>query len=162
MRSINKKVAAVAAGAVVVASAGAAYAYWTTSGSGSGTGGTTAGVVDKLTFTQDALTAMFPGDASQVLKVNVKNTSTENAYVSTVEAFVTTDKSDCDGSNFLLDGTAAPSDEENARALTWTATDLAKTNGNADATSTIQFNNKATEGQDACKGAVVTINYLAS
>lgn len=140
---------------------GAAFAYWTTSGSGTGTGSTTAGVTNQLAFSQDALTAMHPGDSSQPLKVNVKNTSGENAYVTTVKAFITTNKSGCTGADFLLGGTAGASDSASAKTLTWTAQDLAKSSGNADATSTIQFNNTAAN-QDACKSATVTINYVAS
>lgn len=43
MRTVNKKIAAIAAGAIVVASAGAAYAYWTTTGSGGGSAAVAAG-----------------------------------------------------------------------------------------------------------------------
>lgn len=157
----NKKKAAAAGTILALIGGGAAYAYWTTSGSGTGAGSTTAGQTGNLTFTQDALTAMYPGDTPQTLKVKVKNVSSENAYVSTVKAFITTDKQGCTGADYLLGGTAAPSAAEGARALTWTAQDLAKTDGNADATSTIQFNNTGAN-QDACKGAKVTVNYIAS
>lgn len=159
-KHLNTKIAVVALGAVAVTGTGVAYAYWTTTGSGTGSATTTAGVDKKLTFTQDALAPMFPGDASQPLSVTVKNSSTESAYVATVKAYVATDKTGCTGADFLLDGTAAPVDADNARALTWAAADLAA-GGEQKATSTIQFNNTKV-GQDACKGAKVTVHYLAS
>jgi hypothetical protein len=162
MRAIHKKVATAAAvGAVALTGAGVAYSYWSTSGSGSGSSSTSAGQLNTLTFSQASLTAMFPGDSSQTLTTTVTNTGPENVYVSGVKAYVTTDKSGCTGADYLLGGTAAPIDAATARALTWTAQDLAKTTGHADATSTIQFNNTGSN-QDACKSATVTVHYLAS
>lgn len=159
--STNQAIAAVALGAVAIAGTGVAYAYWTTHGSGSGTGSTTPGVADALTFSQSALTAMHPGDASQPLTVTVTNASkAEAAHVGLVKAYVTTDKTGCTGADFLLGGTAAPSDAAGARSLTWTAQELA-VGGSANATSTIQFNDTKAN-QDVCKAAVVTVNYLAS
>jgi hypothetical protein len=163
VRKFSKKqyIAAGAAAVIIAGGAGAAFAYWTTTGSGSGTGSTTAGTVDQLTFTQNTLSAMYPGDSSQDLIVKVTNTSGERAYVSSVKAYVTTDKADCTGADFLLNGEAAPSTAGTAVALGWAAQDLAKNGGNANATSTIQFND-TDANQDACKSATVTINYLAS
>ncbi len=161
MRKSNKKKAVVAGTILALGTAGAAYAYWSTTGTGTGTGATTAGVTDSLTFTQDALSAMHPGDSAQTLTVNVKNTAGENAYVSTVKAYVTTDKDGCTGDDFLLGGTAGHKSLATAKTLTWTGQDLAKTGGNDDATSTVQFNNTGAD-QDACKGAEVTLHYLAS
>ena len=169
MRTSTKISAVVGGGALVVATAGAAYAYWSTSGSGSGTASTTGGTANALTFTQNpngsgvaqAVAAMYPGDTAQALTVVVKNTSGESAYVANVRAYITTNNAGCTGSDFLLGGVAAPSTAATAAALTWTAQDLAA-GGSASATSTVQFNNKAASNQDACKGATVTINYLAS
>ena len=169
MRKSTKITAVVGGGALVVATAGAAYAYWSTSGSGSGTASTTAGTSNALTFTQNPdgsgaaqpVAAMYPGDTAQSLTVVVKNTSGESAYVANVKAYITTNKPGCTGADFLLGGVAAPSTSATAAALTWTAQDLAS-NGSASATSTIRFNNSTTANQDACKGATVTINYLAS
>jgi len=158
----NKKTAAIiAGGALALATAGGAYAYWTTNGSGDGSGATTAGVANQLSFTQDALTAMYPGDSAQPLKVVVANTSTtESAYVSSVKAFVTTNQAGCTGADFRLNDAAAPSTAATATSLTWTPKDLA-VDGSANATGTIQFNN-TTSNQDACKSATVTVHYLAS
>lgn len=163
MRKFSKKqyLAAGAAAAIVVAGGGAAYAYWTTSGSGTGTGSTTAGVTNQLSFVQTPISAMYPGDSQQNLSVTVTNTSGENAYVTSVKAYITTDKTGCTGADFLLGGNAAPSTAATAVALTWTAQDLAKSTGNDVATSTIQFYDTGAN-QDACKSAAVTINYVAS
>ncbi len=159
--SMKKKTAAtITAGVLVAGTAAGAYAYWTTTGTGTGTGATTAGTAT-LSFTQSALTAMYPGDSAQTLTVSVKNVSTtESAYVASVKAFITTDKSGCTGADFKIGGAVAPSTALTATALTWTPVDLAATAA-ANATSTIQFNN-TTSNQDVCKSAVVTVNYVAS
>jgi hypothetical protein len=165
MRKLNKKVAIAAAGsALALAASGVAYAYWTTTGSGSGTGATTAGVTNTLSFTQTALTSMYPGDASQPLSVAIANTSpTEAVYVTSVKAYVTVvGAGSCDSTDFLLNGSAAPGTIGTAAALTWTAQELDAASAEShDATGTIQFNDKATN-QDGCKSAVVTIHYLAA
>ncbi|RNM17303.1 hypothetical protein EFL26_00480 [Nocardioides pocheonensis] len=137
-----------------------AFAYWTTSGSGSGTGSTTAGVSNQLSFSTATLNSMYPGDSSQPLTVTVTNDSGESAYVSTVKAYITTNKSGCTGADFLLNGSAAPSIADDAVALTWTGQDLAAGTDD-DATGTIQFNNTGSP-QNACKSADVTIHYVAS
>ena len=174
MRTSTKITAVVGGAALSVATAGVAFAYWTTSGSGSGTGSTTAGTADSLTFTQNPagaadtsvdLAPMFPGDSSQSLTVRVRNDSDESAYVANVAAYITTSDDDCTGADFLLGATeatatAAPSTLAGARALTWTAADLAA-GAAANATGVVQFNNTASD-QDACKGVVVTLHYVAS
>jgi hypothetical protein len=152
--------AVVAGGTAALLGVGVAFAYWTTSGSGEGSAATTAGVVDQLSFDQAAVADMYPGDSSQPLTVTVTNDASESAYVTTVKAYITTDKSGCTGADFLLGGAAAPSTAGTAVALVWTAQDLIA-GGSDEATSTIQFNNTGAN-QDACKEAVVTINYVAS
>lgn len=153
----QKIVAGTAAGVATVGSLGVAFGWWSTTGNGFGEGSTTAGVSDILTFDTADLTAMFPGDESQDLTVTVTNTSGESVYVDAVEAWVTTGNVGCDGSDFLLNGAAAPSTAETAVELTWTDQDMAAGSSD-DATGTIQFNNKAVD-QDACKGATVTVHY---
>ena len=163
----KKKVAALAVAGGVALSTGVAYSYWTTTGSGTGSGGTTGGVVDVLTFGQDTLSAMYPGDAAQPFDVSVTNTDpNESAYVSTIKAYVTVTKAegavgDCDADDFRLHDGVAPGTAETAVAITWTAQDL-DAGESADASSSIQFNNKPTTNQDGCKNAAVTVHYLAS
>lgn len=162
---IPKKLAAVAvAGLAGVMATSAAYAFWSTAGSGTGSASTTNGVNGELSFTQSALNAMYPGDSAQTFTVDVKNTdANEKVYVAHVKAYVTTDQdSDCDGSNFLLNGLAAPSSAATAVDLGWTAREISV--GAQYSTSgldSIQFNDK-NSNQDDCKNAVVTLHYLAS
>jgi hypothetical protein len=171
MRTLSTKQKLTIAGvtAAVLSTSGVAFAYWSTSGSGSGAGSTSAGTANSLSFTQNPvgvadtsvdLAPMFPGDTAQNLSVRVRNTSSESAYVSTVKAYITTDKSGCTGADFLLGGSPAPSTAATAAGLTWSAQDLAA--GAADnATSTVGFNNTGSL-QDACKGAAVTLHYVAA
>ena len=141
---------------------GVAFGFWSTTGSGSGTGSTSAGQVNLLSFTQDSLSPMFPGDSAQDLVVAVKNTSTENVYVGNVKAYLTVagGAGTCAADDYQLNGAPAPGTVATAVSLAWTAADLAP-NAEADATGTIQFNNKVTS-QDGCKGATVTVHYLGS
>lgn len=164
MRKLSAKqtIATIGTAATVVAASGIAYAYWTTTGSGTGTGATTAGVTDTLSFTQDALADMYPGDSSKPLSVTIENThADQKVYVTTVKAYLTVVGSGtCAANDFMLGGAAAPGDLANAVTMTWTAQELDP--GESDeATSTIQFNNKATD-QDGCKAATVTVHYDAS
>ena len=90
----------------------------------------------------------------------MKNVGSEKYKVQGVSAYLTTDKVGCDGSDYKLNGSAAPSTSAQAVSLGLTATDLAPT-ATTTVDFTVQFNNKATN-QDACKGAAVTIHYIAS
>ena len=157
----KKATTIVVASALLLGTAGGAYAYWSTTGSGIGSGTTAAGESGHLGFAQNTLTDMYPGDSSQNLRVTVTNNGTASAYVATIKAYVTTDKDGCTGADYLLNGNAAPSSAGTATELTWTAQDLAK-GGQANATGTIQFNDRGNANQDACKGAAVTVNYLAN
>lgn len=154
----KKVVAAVAASAAVTAGAGVAYAFWTTSGTGTGTGSVADGASQALAVSGDASSPMAPGVAAQNVTATVQNNGSENYKVSTLTAYVTTNKDGCTGADFVVNGStsssAAPVD------LGVTATDLAP---NATVTKgyTLGFNNTA-DNQDACKGAAVTVHYSAS
>jgi hypothetical protein len=104
--------------------------------------------------------AMFPGDTAQTVTATVKNTGTENYKLQAVKAFVTTDKVGCDGTDYKLNGAPAPTNATDAAAITVTQADLAPA-ATTTGTFTMQFNNKSTD-QNACKGAAVTITYIAS
>jgi hypothetical protein len=161
MFSTKKKIAALGVTAVAVASAGIAGAYWTTTGSGSDTGATEAGVTDALLITHADLTDMFPGDTPQDLVISVENESTQDSYVGTLKAYVTTSDAACTGADFKINGVAAPSTEGTAVALTWTPQDIDHGATVVNDDNTIQFNNLAT-AQDSCKDVEVTVHYLAS
>lgn len=160
---VTKKVAAtIGAGTIAVAASGVAFAYWSTSANGTGSASTDAGVADSLSFTTTAISSMYPGDAAQPLVVKVTNTDAhQKVYVTAVKAYVTTDKTGCTGGDFLIGATPAPSTAGTAVALNWSGQELAAGGFASTSGDTIHFNNK-TSLQDACKGATVTINYVAS
>jgi hypothetical protein len=158
---ITKRRAAALSFVAVLAITGAAVAYFTSSGTGTGTASVTAGS-SNLTYVTTSITAMYPGDSSQPFTVTVSNNSTtQKEYVNGVSAYITTDQAGCTGSDFLLNGSAAPSDLAHAVALGWTGKDLAANGGSAvTAGDTIQFNDTSSN-QDVCKGASVTLNYTS-
>jgi hypothetical protein len=157
----KNKIAAVAASAALVAvGGGAAYAYWSTTGSGTGTGATSAGASNLAIAQTSTISNMYPGDSAQTVTATVTNTGTETYKVQALKAYVTTDKQGCTGADYLLNTAAAPSTDTAAVDLGLTAASLAH-NGTTTKTFTMQFNN-TTSNQDACKGAAVTIHYLAS
>ncbi len=156
----KKSAAFVAAGVIGLATAGGAYAYWTSLGGGSGTASTKAGAVSVFEVTGNVANAMFPGDTAQTVTATVKNTGTENYKLQAVKAFVTTDKVGCDGTDYKLNGAPAATNATDAAAITVTQADLAPA-ATTTGTFTMQFNNKSTD-QNACKGAAVTITYIAS
>jgi hypothetical protein len=160
MRTSTKITAALGGTAIAIATAGTAYAYWTTTGTGTGTGTTAAGNAAALTVTGNVTDAMYPGDSAQTVTATVTNTGTETYKVQALKAYVTTDKQGCTGADYLLNTAAAPSTDTAAVDLGLTAASLAH-NGTTTKTFTMQFNN-TTSNQDACKGAAVTIHYLAS
>jgi len=162
MRKFSKKqyLAAGAAAVIIVGGAGTAFAYWSTTGSGQGTATTTGGTDQKIDFATGTLTAMFPGDSPQDLRVTVKNTSGEKAYVAGVTAYITTNKTGCTATDYTLGG-SNNADDAHPVALAWTAQDLAA-GGSDVATSTIQFNDKTDADQSACKGATVTLHYASN
>lgn len=173
MRTLTRKqkaVAALAIGALGVAGSGIAYAYWTSDGEGTGTATTSAGdggnggflAVSQVTVLDD----MYPGDSEQELVAKVTNNSTDGSsvYVASVKAYLEVSGGPlCDESDYLLNDTESVDDADSAVAMDWTAVDLVTgTNQDTNGTDTIQFNNEAAENQDDCKGASVTIHYLAS
>ena len=156
----KKTAAIVTAGVLGLATAGGAYAYWTSNGGGTGSASTRSGATDVLLVTGGVANAMYPGDSAQTATATVKNVGTESYKVLGVSAYLTNDKVGCDGSDYKLNGTAAPSTSATAVSLDLTAVDLAPA-ATTTVDFTLQFNNKATS-QDACKGAAVTIHYIAS
>jgi hypothetical protein len=162
MRSFfTKKRSLVALGAIAaLVIAGTAFAYFTNSGSGTGTGSTsTVGATD-LSYSQNTLTAMYPGDSAQTLTVTVKDTnSSVSEYVNGVSAYITTNQSGCTGADFLIDGKT--SSQASPVTLGWTAQEL-KAGGSASTTGdTVQFND-TTAPQNGCQGATVTLNYASA
>ncbi|GGM84265.1 hypothetical protein GCM10009721_06270 [Terrabacter tumescens] len=156
----KKSAAFVAAGVIGLATAGGAYAYWASLGGGTGTATTSTGASNVFAVTGNVANAMFPGDTAQTVTATVKNNGTENYKLQAVKAYVTTDKQGCDGSNYKINTVAAPTSASDAVAISVTQADLAPS-GTTTGTFTMQFNNKD-EDQNACKGAAVTLHYIAS
>jgi hypothetical protein len=156
----KKTAAIVTAGVIGLATAGGAYAYWTSLGGGTGSASTAAGSQNVFLVTGGVANAMFPGDSAQNATATVKNTSSESYKIQSVTAYVTTNKDGCTGSDYKLNGTAAPSTAATAVSLGVTPVELAPA-ATTTVDFTLQFNNKATN-QDACKGADVTLHYTAS
>ncbi len=156
----KRSAALLAAGVIGLATAGGAYAYWTSNGGGTGTATTATGTSTALVVTGNATSAMFPGDSAQTVTATVKNSGSESYKLQGLKAYVTTGATDCDSTDYKLNGAPAPSTEATAVSITVTPIDLAP-NATTTGTFTMQFNNKTTN-QDACKGAAVTIHYVAS
>lgn len=161
-KSSKKKAAAiVTAGVLGLATAGGAYAYWTSAGGGTGAATTRDGASSVFAVTGGSATAMFPGDTAQTVTATVKNNGTETYTVSALKAYLTTDKTGCDGTDYLLNASPAPVDAAGAVSLDLVAKDLAPA-GTTTVNFSLQFNNKATTNQNACQNAKVTVHYLAS
>lgn len=144
MTKKNKVLAAAGALALVAGGGGAAYAYWTTVGTGSGQATNSAGGGTV------ALHAIFTGGltpgSSKVVTYTADNSSTTSTKVGELTASVTTDKAQCLPSWF------------NVTAVTSNKTVAKGDVGTIVGSGTLTFNDSATDNQDACKGAVVTIN----
>ena len=157
-KHINKKrvvLAAIVTVALALAS-GVAYAYWTSTGSGNGSM-TAAASITGITVNQTGtLTAMFPGDAAQTLHGTFTNSTGSPVYVghvnvsiSKVEKPAGTLAVGCDATDFDLNGSAAVNAEVpvgSPSTMLWSG-------------HTIQFKDKTTSNQDACKGATVLLSY---
>lgn len=165
MRTMNKKrLAAVAGGtAIVMAGAGIGYAYWTSTGGGTGSATTADGNATAFSVAGGAASDMFPGDEAQTVTATVTNVGNESYKLQTLSAYLTIDDAHasdgCTASDYLLNGVAAPGTADAAADLKVQPTELAKT-ATTTKTFTLQFNDKPTV-QDSCKGASVTINYIA-
>lgn len=162
LRTKRAVAVAVVGGLTIVGSGIAAFAYWTSTATGSGSAAATAGT-NSLSFTQNTLAAMYPGDSAQAVTVTVKNTdANQKEYVTKVTAYLTVSATGtCDASDFLLDGfsTAVAATPV---TLGWTAQELAAGGSAATTGDTIQFNDKPSTDQSGCKSAAVTIHYTAS
>lgn len=167
MRKINKKRLAIVAGgtAVVMAGAGVGYAYWTSDGTGTGTASTAAGNATAFSVGGDVPDEMYPGDDVQRITATVTNDGSENYKIQKLEAYLTIDAphatAGCSSADYLLNNATAPGTAETAADLAITPIDLAP-DGTQSVDYTIQFNNNTDANQDACKGALVSVNYIAS
>jgi hypothetical protein len=142
--------------ALVVAAA--AIAYWTAGGSGTGTASTSNGT-GSLTINQTSpLTAMYPGDSPQTLSGDFDNPTGNLVQVAQVAVSISSVTKagnpvvGCDASDYTITGSP----------MTVGAEVPAGSNTGSWSGATIQFNDKPTVNQDACKGATVNLSYTAS
>jgi hypothetical protein len=144
MTKKNKVLAAAGALALVAGGGSAAIAYWTTTGSGSGeaTNSEGKGTVT-LYATFDA--GLAPGNSVPVA-YTADNGTTSSTKVGALTATVATNVAECLPAWF--DVTANTSNTTVAAG----ATDTSVGSG------ILTFNDSATVNQDACKGALVTVN----
>jgi hypothetical protein len=148
----RRLIPAVLAILVLVIGSGVAYAYWTAGGSGTGSAGTAASVSNVTVKQTSTVTSMHPGDTAQTLSGNFDNGNTGPVYIATVTASIASvDKTGCTASDFTLANPIATVNAEipaGSAQGAWTG-------------PTIKFNDKLTN-QDACKGATVTLSYVAA
>lgn len=149
MHRFKKRTVVLLTVALVLVVGGIAYAYWTNTGSG--TGSATTGSNDSLVINQTStITGLAPGEPAQTLSGNFDNPNDGPVYVTSVTAEVTgTDQgAACDATNYTIGGSAPVNAEvpPGNGVGSWSGL-------------TIQFNNKPAVNQDACKNAVVSIEY---
>lgn len=131
----------------------AAYAYWTTTGTGSGTA--TTGNNSPVVVNQAALAnSLAPGVAAQTLGGTFNNPNPGAVQLTGVQvASVTTNKTGCTAADYSITGTGTVGNSgvvpSGTNVGSWTGLQIA-------------FNNVSDRNQDACKDAIVTINYTAS
>jgi hypothetical protein len=152
MRKFSKKqylVAGVAAAAVIGLGTGTAIAYWSSTGTGNGTAttGTSSGFV--VTLSNPTGLALTPGGPSDSVAFTVNNPSSGDQNYSSAVATVTgTNKTGCDASNYTTSN------------LITTYSDLSG-GGTANGSFSVQMIESASN-QDACQGATVNLQVVAS
>lgn len=153
----NSKKIAVAGGTVLALTAGGvAMAYWSTSGTATGSATTSAGAPNLTIVQTSTIADMFPGDAPQGIAGTVTNNAANSAYVAKVVVSIKSVEKAAG-----VAGTCDASDYTLANPEMSVAKDIASTKSANFSGASIKFNNKNTN-QDACKGATVTLEYVAS
>ncbi|TFC98961.1 hypothetical protein E3T28_09370 [Cryobacterium sinapicolor] len=146
---------ALVATAMLLVGSGGAYAYWSTTGSGSGkaTNGPSNGSLVLIAHLADGLT---PG-ASVPVTYSATNAGTSSLRVGTIAQTGTTNAPGCDfADNFTIASTVS----SNTRVMGTPANQTA-VNETVAGTSTLMFLDTA-ENQDACKGAIVTLDLTSN
>jgi hypothetical protein len=151
----KKKVAAGIVAAGIIAGTGMAYAFWTAPGAGNGTATTkTSNGSLTLNVTADS-TNLYPGGSAPVT-VTATNTSTGTSLKVTTVSFSSLSVDDdhatagCLAADYHV-GTVTP---------TPTVVAAGTTSGTV-GSATLSMDNTAND-QDACKGAVITLNFTSA
>jgi uncharacterized glyoxalase superfamily protein PhnB len=145
MTKKNKVLAAAGALALVAGGGSAAIAYWTTTGSGSGEATNSAGngtVTLHANFTGE----LTPGDSRTVTYTADNADPHTSTKVGALTATVATNVAECLPAWF------------DVTAVTSGTTVAANSTGTSVGTGTLTFNDEAEVNQNACKGALVTVN----
>lgn len=155
---MNKKIAAVAAGAVLLTGTGVAYAYWTTtaSGDGSATNASSNGVLTLVADWDDD--ALYPG-GSQEVSFTASNPGATTLRLGTIVLdSVEASDPDCAVGDFTMEDVVADQSIE----TTTSGTPPVDTPEAVVATGTLEFANDSDTSQDACKGATITLNVSSA
>ncbi|MFC4397979.1 hypothetical protein [Arthrobacter sedimenti] len=145
MTKKHKVLAAAGALALIAGGGSAAYAYWTTTGSGSGSATNSAGG-GTVTLHANFTGGLVPGSSKVVTYTADNPSTTTSTQVGELTASVGTDKAGCLPEWF--DVTAVTSHTTVAKGDVGTVV----------GSGTLTFKDSATDNQDACKGAVVTVS----
>lgn len=152
MPKLNKKVAAgVAAAVIVAAGAGTAYAYWTTNGSGTGQA-TNASANGTIVLHASFANGLTPG-STEAITYTADNTGTSSLHVTDVTPTVVIDTAHatagCSAADFVVS------------VLHANVTVPQSTPGYALGSNDIAFTDTSAD-QNACKGAIVTLNLASN
>jgi hypothetical protein len=143
--------------AILLGGAGAAYAYWTNTGSGVGEAET--GTNAAVTIVQTSVVSgMAPGVAPQSLNGTINNPNDGPAYVDEISVSISAVEDalgdpivGCSAADYVIAGSPIDfSGEALANdTTTWTG-------------ATIAFDNDPLVNQDACKNAIVVLEYSSN
>jgi hypothetical protein len=155
-RSSSKRIAAICiAVAVVVGGGGAAFAYWSSTGTGTGTA--TTGTSAAFTVTSSAPTgpALVPDGDPQSVAFAVANPSTGTLDLVSVDVTV----ANADGTEWLAESPCSAADYVVSNILTA----YGPIAGGANVAGTLDISLVDTGAdQDACKGVIVPLYFVAS
>lgn len=154
MSKFSRRAKLVVAGAVALTAVGGgvAFAFWSTTGSGTGTATTSSGASSLIVTQTSAPVDLAPGVVAETISGTVKNTATNNAYVTSVTVSIAsvTATGTCDASDYTLTNPTVTINTDLTPGQTITFSG-----------PTLGFNDKPTN-QDGCKGATVKLTYATN
>lgn len=149
----KKAAVVVAAAALTVTAAGGAYAFWTASGSGSGSATNASSANGSVALTASFAAGLTPG-ASEDVTFTGSNAGKASLQVTTIHldsVSVDSAHSGCNVKDFSMgdvgSGTVVPAGVSGVALA---------------GKGTLMFADSATVSQDACKGAIITLNLTSS
>jgi hypothetical protein len=153
MRMTKKLAAGVAAGAIVLGGGGVALAYWTSLGGAGSAQGINAAAEKKLVVQMNGdVNGLFPGGPAKTVTGMVTNPNDASVRLQEVSLAISgTSKAGCTGADYTISDPMPVNEELVGKAPAKTLT-----------FGTIQFKNDPAKNQDACKGATVYVQLVAS